>query len=322
MGQPHVKQHYIPDFLLKQWVNAQGKLTHFSRRTDGKVFSGRRSSRGAGYEEHLYSLEDGSGAKDTHLERDFFARLVDDPAAPVHAKLLGGKINELSETECAAWSRFLVAQMVRVPSMVRYVRVAGRQLMLSDVDAIELPKEIQLQTGGLTLREYLESEGAWRLDNASTRTLLTIIESRKLNDVFLRAYWATCEARSCKWNFVIGDRPLLYEGQMTDDFLFSLPLSPTMLFFATNQPQTINTIATSGEREFVSTINKDSTSKADIYVYATDSHQLPLIEKYLRQQNEPDSEHLVASLMERLHARGSSAAPNVLAKIPGDNQIS
>lgn len=296
MGLPNRRHHFVPNFLLKHWTGSDNKLSYFTWRPDGVLHTDRCSSRGAGFEEHLYSQTGPSGYKDTSVERDVLTALVDTPSAPVHVKLLNGGPGNLTSPERETWSRFLVAQLARVPSMVRYLGDAGRQLMLADIENIDPPDEIKKQLGNLTLQQYLETSGAWQLDNASKRAIEPVIKSAQLNRVFLDAHWAVHTVTHSNLDLVIGDRPLLLEGRMTETFLFTLPLSPRSLFFAANDREIIRNIAAHKQRDVVCTINKESTAVADKYVYATNVQQKALVDRYLRKPSEPDHRHIVWGL--------------------------
>ena len=298
--------HYVPDFLLKQWTGADNKLTYFKWLPTGVLNAGRCSSRGAGVERDLYSQMNSAGDVDTTLERELFTKLVDDPSAPIHAKLLGGQLGKLSNEERSLWSRFLVAQLIRVPSMVQYLCDAGQQLMLRDIDDIKPPEEIRDQPGSSTLQQYLETEAAWRLDNESKRALEIIVKSPQLNGVFFGAYWAVHSITTSNINLIIGDRPLLLEGRMTGLFLFAMPLSPTQLFLASNDRMAICQVAAEKQRDLVRTVNQESTAVADEYVYATDGKQTALAEGYLRKPGDPDNRHIVSGLKAALHVDQST----------------
>ncbi|UGS91263.1 DUF4238 domain-containing protein [Ralstonia wenshanensis] len=307
MGLPNRRHHFVPDFLLKHWIGPDRKLTYFQWRSDGVLHTDRCGSRGAGYEEHLYSQNYPSGHKDTSVERDVLTALIDTPSAPVHVKLLNGELDSLKTTERETWARFLVAQLVRVPSMVQYLRDAGRHLLLADIENLDPPDEIKEQLGNLTLQQYLETSAAWQLDNASTRALEHVIKSSQLNEVFLQAHWAVHTIERSNLDLVIGDRPLLLEGQMTETFLFMLPLSPTVLFFAANDYEIVRNIAAHNQSDVVCTINMESIAVADKYVYATDTRQMAMVDQYLRKPSEPDDRHIVsglnAALVEKISAR-------------------
>ncbi|WP_244746193.1 DUF4238 domain-containing protein [Paraburkholderia terricola] len=306
MGQANRRHHFVPDFLLKQWTGSDKKLAYFTWLPNGTLHTDRCSSRGVGFEEHLYSQANPSGTKDVSLERELFTALIDTPSAPVHVKLLNGKLGDLTSPEREAWSRFLVAQLVRVPSMIQYLCDVGSQMMLADIKDIEPPDEIKKQLGHLTLQQYLETDGAWLLGNASKRALEDIIKSAQLNRVFLDAHWAVHTVTGCNLDLVIGDRPLLLEGRMTNTFLFALPLSPKSIFLAANDAESIKNIAADRLRDVVCAFNKESAVVADKYVYATDGQQRRMVERYLRKPSGPDDQHIVAGLRSALRAARAS----------------
>lgn len=300
MGKSHRNHHYVPRFLLEEWAGADRKLTYFNWRADGVLHGGRCGSRGVGAEEHLYSQRLASGEMDPVIEVDVFGAIVDTPGSLVHKKLLADQLNQLTVEEEKIWSNFLVAQMIRVPSMVQYLRDRGRQLMLRDIKGIEPPNEIKEQLGDLTLQQYLESEGAWLLDNASLRALQVIIESQALNSVFLSATWAVCDLSESNLDLVIGDRPLLQEGRMSEQYLFMLPLSPTTAFVATNEPHVVHNLSAEKARDVVMTFNKEATQIADRHIYATGKGQKSMIARYLRKPTEPGDRHIVLGLRDAL----------------------
>lgn len=302
MGKSHSNHHFIPKFLLKEWTGTDRKLTYFYWRPDGILHDGRCGPGGVGAEEHLYSQRRESGELDPEIEVDVFSKIVDDPSAPVHQQLLAGRLGELTDTEKKAWSNFLVAQMIRVPSMVQYLLDKGRQLMLRDIEGIEPPDEIKGQLGDLTLQQYLESDGSRLLDNASLRALRLIIESGTLNSVFLDSMWAVRDVSKSNLDLVIGDRPLLQEGRMNEQYLFMLPLSPAVAFIVTNESQVAQNLSAETARNVVMTFNKEATQVADTHVYATNGRQRPMIDRYLRKPVAPDDRHVVSGLREALAA--------------------
>ncbi|SDA53974.1 Protein of unknown function [Janthinobacterium sp. 344] len=298
MGKSHRNHHFVPQFLLKNWTGADNKLTYFNWRPDGVLHNDRCGTRGTGAKEHLYSLRQPSGDMNTEIEVDVFGKVVDVPGSNVHRRLLDGKLNELTADERKAWSNFLVAQMIRVPSMIQFFIDRGRQLMLRDIEGIEPPEYIgiPLESQEQSLQEYLQSDGAWLLDNESLCALRTIIESRVLNSVFLDATWAVCNVSNANLDLVIGDRPLLHEGRMSEQYLFMLPLSPTIGFVATNALHVSQNLAAEKARDLVTTFNKEATQVADTHIYATNRRHEPMIVRYLRKPTAPDDRHVVSGL--------------------------
>ncbi|KVG59205.1 hypothetical protein WS79_10865 [Burkholderia territorii] len=173
--------------------------------------------------------------------------------------------------------------------------------MLQDIENIEPPDDIKQQLGNSTLQQYLESDGAWRLNNASKRALEIIIQSPNLNKVFLDAHWDVHTITKPDIDLVIGDRPLLLEGRMTGLYLFAIPISPTQLFLASNNRMAISHIIGDEQSELVCTINRESIAVADKYVYSTDDRQAALVERYLRKPDGPDDQHIVSGLRKALN---------------------
>ncbi len=290
------KHHFVPRFLLARWADSKNKVTYFQWHADAVLRPGRCGPRGVGFEEHLYSQRDATGVLDPAIEKEFFAPVIDDPGALVLDKLRPGAIHRLTDADRRTWSRFLVAQLIRVPSMVQYVKEKGRQLMLNDIDSVELPGAIQAKLGSLTLTQYLEADAGWVLDNASLRALEAIIGSAVLNSVFLDATWDVIDVKASNLDLVIGDRPLLLEGRMSEQYLFMLPLSPTCAFVATNESAVLRKLSGDKVRDVVAAFNKESTSVASTYVYATGQHHERMIERYLRKSIDPDDRHIVSGL--------------------------
>ncbi|NLA20829.1 DUF4238 domain-containing protein [Burkholderia cepacia] len=124
MGKSHRNHHFVPRFLLEEWAGADRKLTYFNWRRDGELHVGRWASRRRRRRAPVFTAAS-IGEMDPEIEVDVFGKIVDTPGSLVHKKLLAGELNRLTTQEEKAWSNFLVAQMIRVPSMVQYLRDRG-----------------------------------------------------------------------------------------------------------------------------------------------------------------------------------------------------
>lgn len=83
-------------------------------------------------------------------------------------------------------------------------------------------------------------------------------------------------------SLVIGERPPAYVGSMSKNFLLALPLSPTHVFLAFNNPETGKRVATLTHLRLSKDLNKASVRNALQYVYAADGSHRLLVEKHLR----------------------------------------
>src|SRR5512143_983978 len=109
-----MKHHYGPQFLLRRWTNAAGKLRTYRIR-DGRLTWKDLGPRYTGYENGLYALLAGAlGFADDHLEKRLFGP-IDNGAAKVLDKLEQHDV--LTEDEHIAWTFFLCSLRVRQPDV-------------------------------------------------------------------------------------------------------------------------------------------------------------------------------------------------------------
>jgi hypothetical protein len=83
-----MKHHYNPQFYLKPWQGADGKLEVFYRRSDGFVVSKRTHRKATGYAVDLYKLP-GVSLADEHKMESAFMAVTDDDAVRARDLLLG-----------------------------------------------------------------------------------------------------------------------------------------------------------------------------------------------------------------------------------------
>jgi Protein of unknown function (DUF4238) len=124
--------HYIPQFLLKEWCNQNGKLTVYSRR-QGRVVTSERSPRGSGFEPDLYTYEV-SGEKRHTIETDFMTPGIDTPAALIMQMILSGEFCEVTLEERSDFARFVLSLRARHPDAVALVEAKGLEAITSALD--------------------------------------------------------------------------------------------------------------------------------------------------------------------------------------------
>jgi len=83
-------------------------------------------------------------------------------------------------------------------------------------------------------------------------------------------------------DLLIGDKPIIYTGSMLEKFTIALPLSPTLVFFASNIDGFTQAIGQYSASQLVKDLNKNMVAQAMRYVYATSVRQKPLVERYLQ----------------------------------------
>lgn len=279
----HGNHHYVPAFLLRQWQAPEtGKLREFSWGGDGRLLISERSAKRVANLRHLYSARRSEDLPDSALERDYLGPHVDDPAAVVHDQMLQTGLQGFNQDTAGIWSRFLVAQMLRVPAMVERARQRGNEILRATLDVA--PAEYEAARGDAketTFNEWLESHGPDVYDDLAINAIPHIIESKLLNGAMLRAHWILFELEDSKLSLLVGDRPLVQIGKLTEDFLIALPISPRRLFIAYTREEYRNKFLNETQTNIVKRANHSTVSQAVTYVFAADTTHEPLVRKYL-----------------------------------------
>src|SRR4051794_10095323 len=121
----HDAHHFVPGFILREWQTPpDDKLSAFHW-IHGKLLHERYKAKSVGKERGLYSLHGQSGNRDNVLEREYFTREIDGPAAPVHRRIIVDGLTSLAAEERVTWGRFIVAQMLRAPRMIADLKDRG-----------------------------------------------------------------------------------------------------------------------------------------------------------------------------------------------------
>ena len=98
-----MKHHYVPQFLLRRWTNAVGRLHVFKVRA-GRVVCDEHSPEYTGYEKGLYAVPAGAvGLSDDIIEKKLFGP-IDDHASRVLEKL--ERHESISSDEHLEWTFF------------------------------------------------------------------------------------------------------------------------------------------------------------------------------------------------------------------------
>lgn len=271
----HAEQHYVPEFLLKAWHSEKdNKLVQY-KWVPQKLDIQHYSAKAVAKERHLYSTTLPTGERDTRIEKDYLGPEIDNKAAPVLQRILTGGVEGLDGEQREIWVRFLVAQMVRVPSMIQHFAEFARREFAKGIDAIVR------QPGRSKFGSYAEEHAPYAGANAAVEMLEDVIESDRLCGALLDTSWHAHRLRWSKVDLLIGDRPLLQVGPMAENFLIVLPISPRVLFCAASHEGTLEKMKSSDHTGVAKTLNKDSAMKASKYVYATDVSQTAVVERYL-----------------------------------------
>lgn len=278
----HQTHHYVPAFLLRQWQSQpDSRLSQF-RWAYRALRVNRHSASRVASVRHPYAAQRSAQHPDVALERDYLGPVVDEPAATVHASLLSKVPIQLEYEQRVIWARFLVAQMIRVPSMIQHMRVHGREILMRGLD--ERPEEYDAVRGDApeeSLAEWLSNHAVDAPDDVAIGALPDLIESPLLNGVVLSSDWAIIDLKWGRFDLLIGDRPLIKIGSLSGRFLFALPISPRRLFIAFNDSRTYRNVLKRDKATLVKDTNLETVRSASEFVYGTSELHTPLVRRYL-----------------------------------------
>lgn len=280
----HTNNHFVPAFLLREWHSAQSKKLHQFRWVNGKIRVNEYSAQHVAKTKYLYSKRLRTSTPDVSLERDYFSPKIDDPASKVHRSLLSSGIESLNIGEREVWSKFLVAQMIRVPSMLAHVRQRGQEmlrdkLIISPTGEYSIPGEVLSEE----LIGWLKREAPDLFDDFGLDAIPHVIESKLLNSALLGSDWNVLDLSKSRMDLLIGDRPVIQIGGLAEDYLVGLPLSPSKLFLAIKHPNAFRKIKTTDKTLITKLVNKDTVRQAIYFVYSTSRIHEPLIKRVLQQ---------------------------------------
>jgi hypothetical protein len=147
------------------------------------------------------------------LKRNFFGPKVDDLAAPIHRLLLTSGVAAVSCEQRMNWSRFLLAQMIRVPSSMALIRQLGRDFMLEQF------RFMAANAGMLEAADiWLQPERNDTLNDEGLKILPRVIESPEFNRDIVFGEWAVITIEKDDIDFLLSDSPLAYLGEVAPEF--------------------------------------------------------------------------------------------------------
>lgn len=265
--QPSSDHHYIPIFLLKNWVDERGKLLRYRRNGAGQVVSKRLAPKSVCRERHLY-LTEGLPPEHAQQVEMLFMQLVDSEAAKVHELMLVGDVRDLTNQQCSDWGRFVMSLWFRTPLDVHGLRGAVDLLFsprargtIIDADPnIEMPPEAA---------SHLQME-----------VIRRVIDDPERGTEFINMKWAIATVKNVR-EFYVSDWPLClpdggWLGQ--SDSYVTLPLAPDRLFVAAKSRAKLNAIVGLSDRELIMRQNRSTVRHADSFVGAQTKQGAKFIE--------------------------------------------
>jgi hypothetical protein len=268
------KHHYIPVFYLKQWRGPDRRVIEFSRPYKDKVKPRNVDPDGTGYVRGLYRMP---GVADEHaeiIEQTFF-KLVDDQAAIALQKLFKNEMTGWSLDLRKSWTLFLLSMFMRSPKIVADALAAiteGLPEQWAEIQtkwAIDKPDEPPMEDFNSTFAQQY-----------SLLALRRFIANDEIGLLILGMIGGTMDLSKTPYRLLTSDRPVIMTNGLgyTTSHL-ALPLSPTMLFVATNTQEMMDELRAMGRHDLARNCNRWTVRHAVKYVWAQDHSHDELIER-------------------------------------------
>lgn len=266
------KHHYIPVLYLKQWAGSDRKVCEFKRRYGG-VLPRRVHPDSTGYVHGLNTVPNLPPEEAQYIETEYLQKL-DHKASLALEKLITGSSlrTETSPMLTVAWASFLYSLILRTPEVLSIMQ-----------DRFDKTRA-DLASMSEDSRTITDDDGNERTivvhqkDIKAPEFLPTFLSSKLVIRGLAAMQWAVKSVRGAKHALLTSDRPVIMTNGLAKptDHL-ALPLSPMMLFFATNSQETHNSIASMTANQLVETSNNKVAEQAVKFVYGVDDSQLRFV---------------------------------------------
>lgn len=261
-----MKHHYVPQFLLRRWCDAQGRLQSF-RVVRGHVAANALAPEYTGYEDDLYALgANPQGVEQDHLEKRLFGPIDSDAAVAL------GKIERrevITPKDKIAWAFFLNSLRVRKPDVLSHFRNEGMAMLkafLAEGDAA-------LPEGWPSSEQWLDARYPGLLE---TQSLISNLSKIVLHDELTQRFhdldWWVMPFKAEAPKLLLSDLPIHWEGGLdSDDFFIQLPIGPNRIFFGTSSKETEDYLCNLPSVELIRRVNRGTLASSSTRVWGSNA---------------------------------------------------
>ncbi|MFK8013461.1 MAG: DUF4238 domain-containing protein [Marinicellaceae bacterium] len=268
-----MKQHYVPQFLLKSWAknNDDNKLEVFT--IDLKnIVSSRLTPEYTGYEDDLFAFDHESvRGIDKQFNETRLFKYIDNHGARVLQKIKFKGLKLLTDKDKNDWALFIMSLFNRQPKFINQLKIDGTKIIQLKLN--ENPEEydeISSVNDPDKLEQFVEKEYPGLIENFGLYTLKDLINNSKIGTKILNFKWFYLEFKNTPIEIILSDNPcILINGIDDENCVLALPISPNSVFFATKSLQNKKRILKSNNRNLIKRLNQSSINQAKNRVYAT-----------------------------------------------------
>ena len=285
-----MKHHYLPQFYLKRWRNPAHKVVYYTLK-NATVTEDEISPEHTGYEKDLYAKVDVPEDQKHDIEINCFKQ-IDDNAAIAIDKALTGGIDQLDQTQRHDLGRFIISLLVRHAAIVENTKRQSDAVLedlFNNSTAIEqaIYKE---QVDVLRKNFAIETIAAMSSTTNSPLNKYKISNFDEANETLLKMTWWLENFSKLNYTLLTSDHPVsisllnkpsgashlrIKDYFLDQDYLLSIPLSPTICFYAHINDR----VTFSNTKSLLKTRNLVTLTAAKQFIYAVNRDQRGFVEK-------------------------------------------
>jgi hypothetical protein len=271
---PH-KHHFIPAFYLKQWAGPDGMLIEWSRPYK-QVMPISRHPNATAFQYDLYTFHN-LLPDSRQLFEQAFLQSTDDLASQALTRILERQMDTLDDLRKSGWARFLMTLRFRHPDVVAEVRAGITALWKNHGRFTKTQYELARSADDPeTFDEYLAKLSPDGDVRAQLDLLVASMDNEQIGRHIVGMAWAVMDVSAASHRLLTSDWPVeLSLGANRP--IVSLPLSPTLLFVACDDVNTLVRLDRDDPDKLVTAMNCYVVGCARRYVFSSDERQRTFI---------------------------------------------
>jgi Protein of unknown function (DUF4238) len=278
--------HFIPAFYLRQWCNPAGKLIEYTIKHN-RLIPKPVGSHATGYEFDLYAFPELPPELSQFLEQKFFDYADRTASDALKLHLTGNDAGWSSEL-ISAWSRFVIALHLRHPDAMPELRSAAQAIWNGSGKASQQQYELIRQPNDPdTFDEYIARIDPLIPLKAQVSQIAKTFDNDIMGEHVNRMKWAVIDVSASPAGLLTSDRPVGLFNVKAPTGMISLPISPTMLFVAVNDPRIFDQLRLRQPQEIVEHVNVHLAARARRFVWSVDQSQTSFVQLHMSTNLEP-----------------------------------
>lgn len=259
-----MKQHYVPQFLLRQWVNQAGKLHRYTQPRAGRIHQRLVFPSECGFAHDLYTENGGEPWFETKA-----LQVIDNEASKVLLKLIN--CLDLTPAEKHGFGIYLRSALHRSPHMIHSFETSlGRR---SKQMHEKMRRAAKAGERSYTVEE-IDAEFERRAGERGIEFLPAVLTTPGVNAWIKSAHWIVYQAnRDCRSLLISDDYVFRRRGLNRRGGYLMMPLSPKSLLLITSCEETLAAASKANVKSLSEDMNLVTVEGARTFVAARNEEQ-------------------------------------------------